>query len=66
MNLLKERLKKIDVTIALTHGKNSYSSCRHFNTSPPCLANRGSYYVKRFSVASIRRSAEKCSKSLFL
>jgi len=66
MNLLKERLKKIDVAMAWTHGKNSYSSCRHFNTSPPCLANRGSYYVKPFSVASTRRSDGKRSKSLFL
>ena len=48
------------------HGNNRYSSCRHFNTSPPCLANRGSYYVKPFSVASTRRPAEKCGKSLFL
>src|SRR4030065_214835 len=44
MNLPKERPKKIDVAMALTLGRYSCSSCRHFNTSPPCLTNRGSYY----------------------
>src|SRR4030065_316251 len=66
MILLKERLKKIDVAMQRLHGKYIYSSCRHFNTCSPCLANRGSYYVKPFSVASTRRSAGTCSKSLFL